>query len=361
MVDEAKTEFTADELALVPDADDGEPNADIPADDGKGGALKDDAKPQEKPAADAEPKGKTLADGADPDEEAAAKEKKADDEHKPYWPDDWREKLAEHRSAGDQKLYKKELARLKNISDPAGVYGMYREIEGRMTSGGLIKMPGKDAKEEEVKEFQKALGWTEKPEEMLDKIQLQDEAVLGDDDKPVLNEFLSSVHGSTNAADFVSKAANWYFARQEAAAAEMDEADFEFKDESTKALKAEWGASYKRRASAIASVFATAPGGSDAKNAEGVYHRLINARTPDGKVIGNDPDILRWLDSIRNEINPAASVVEDGAGAQSVDAELEKIRALRKTDSQKYWSEATQKRERELLEAQEKIQARQRA
>ena len=357
MVDEAKTDFTAEDLDLVKDADDGDPAdvdakvADAPADDNK-------SKSQD---TDAEPKGKTLADGADPEAEAAAKDEKAEKEHKPYWPDDWREKLAEHRSAGDQKAYKKELARLKNISDPAGVYGMYREIEGKLTGGGLIKVPGKDAKEEEVKEFQKAIGWTEKPEEMLEQIALAEGAVMGDDDKPVMTEFLGAIHGATSAPDFVSKAANWYFARQEQIAAEMDESDFEFKDESVKALKEEWGPAFKRRSSAIASVFATAPGGTDARNEEGVYHRLINARTPDGKVVGNDPDILRWLDAIRNEINPAASVVEDGAGNQGVQEELEKIQGLRKTDPQKYWANDTQKREQELYAALEKIQARQRA
>lgn len=361
MVDEAKTDFTAEDLDLVKDVSDDA--GDQKTDDTSGNDAKsaDDAKEAKPGKEEAAPKGKSIADGADTEEEAAAKEAKAEKEYKPYWPDDWREKLAEHRSAGDPKAYKKELARLKNIADPAGVYGMYREIEGRLTGGGLVKLPGKDAKEEDIKEFQKALGWTEKPEEMLDQVALADSAVLGDDDKPVLGEFLQSVHGATSASEFVSKAANWYFAKQEQAAADLDEADFEFRDESTKALKEEWGPSFKRRTAAIKSVFATAPGGADEKNEESVYHRLIHARTPDGKVVGNDPDILRWLDSIRNEINPAASVVEDGAGSQSVEAELEKIKGLRKTDPQKYWGNDTQKREQELYAALEKIQARQRA
>lgn len=360
MVDQAKTDFTAEDLALVPDADAGDGDAkaaDAPAGDGKGGAP-NDAKAQD---TDAGQKGKTLADGADPEAEAAAKDEKAAKDHKPYWPDDWREKMAEHIAAGDQKVYKKELARLKRVSDPTGVYGNFRELDNRLNGGGLIRVPGKDAKEEEIAAFQKAIGWTEKPEEMLEQIALKDGAVLGDDDKPVLTEFLGAIHGATSASDFVSKAANWYFARQEQIAADMDEADFEFKDESVKALKEEWGPAFKRRSSAIASVFATAPGGADPKNEEGVYHRLINARTPDGKIVGNDPDILRWLDAIRNEINPAASVVEDGAGTQSVEAELEKIKGLRKTDPQKYWANDTQKREQELYAALEKIQARQRA
>jgi hypothetical protein len=355
MTDEARQEITADDLALVPDADDGA--SDAPAEDGKSDPPKD-AKPQD---TDADPKGKTIATGADAEAEAKAKEDKAADEHKPYWPDDWREKLAEHISAGDQKLYKKELTRLKRITDPSGVYGMYRELDNRLNTGGLVKMPGKDAKDEDVKAFQKALGWTEKPEEMLEQIALKDGAVLGDDDKPVLNEFLGAVHGAASAPDFVSKAANWYFARQEQAAAEMDDSDDEFRRESETAIKEEWGPAFKRRSNAIGSIFATAPGGVDVKNEDGLFARLMGGRMADGKRVGNDPDMLRWLDSIRGEINPAASVVEDGAGTQSVDAELEKIRGLRKTDPQKYQSDAVQKRELELIEAQLKIRARQSA
>lgn len=345
---EAKQEITADDLALVSDPGEGD-----------GGDAGNEVVEGDKAAGEA--KGKSIASGADAVEADAAKEKKAEAEHKPYWPDDWREKLAEHISAGDKKAYNKELTRLKRVTDPAGVYGMYRELDNRLNSGGLIKLPGKDAKDDEKKEFQKAIGWTEKPEEMLEKIALQDGTVLGDDDKPVLNEFLGTVHGATSAAEFVSKAAQWYFAKQEKAAADMDNADDDFHRQSISALKEEWGPSFNRRKSAIASVFATAPGGSDWKNEEGLFARLAGGRTSDGKKIGDDPDFLRWIDSIRNEINPAATVVEDGASTQSVSAELDKLRDMRKNDPQRYWSPAVQKRELELIEAQEKIQARQRA
>src|SRR5690606_21070207 len=84
---------------------------------------------------------KTIATGADAEEEAKAKEEKADKDHKPYWPDNWREKLAEHIAAGDKKVYDKELKRLQRIADPSGIYGMYRELEGKFTSGGLVKVP----------------------------------------------------------------------------------------------------------------------------------------------------------------------------------------------------------------------------
>jgi hypothetical protein len=42
----------------------------------------------------------------------------------------------------------------------------------------------------------------------------------------------------------------------------------------------------------------------------------------------------------------------------TIDAELEKLQALRRTDRKKYWSPEVQAREAELYAAQEKLRAR---
>ena len=214
---------------------------------------------------------------------------------KPYWPEDWRQKMAEHASAGDKKAYEREMLRLARISDPAGVYGSYRELDAKFSSGGLVKMPGKDAKPEEVAEFAKALGWSEKPEDMVGQIKLENGAVIGDADKPVLSGFLQAIHGAASAQDFVSKATNWYYKNQEEHAAALDDGDEKFKIESTRELKEEFGPSFNRKTNAIATLFDIAAGGPDVKNEGSLYARLMGGRTADGKVIGNDPDMVRWL------------------------------------------------------------------
>jgi len=102
-----------------------------------------------------------------------------------YWPDDWREKAAEHISAGDKKIYDRELKRLSRITDPAGMYGMYRELEGKFSEGGLTKIPGPDASDDDRAAFWRQLGVPEKPEDYFDGLKLANDAVLGDLDKPV--------------------------------------------------------------------------------------------------------------------------------------------------------------------------------
>jgi hypothetical protein len=368
-IEDSKQDFSEGDLASLgaTPADDGGDGAGgdkaaetpPPADAAKDGVKPVDAAKDAAKSADKDGKAPLLAEGGDSDD--AAKEKaKAEEKAKPYWPENWREKLAEHISAGDKKLYAKELKRLERIADPAGVYGMYREAEGKLTSGGLIKKPGKDAKPEEVKEYQKALGWTEKPEEMLAEIKLENGAVLGEADKPVLGGFLQAVHGATTAQEFVSKATNWYFAGLEEQAAAMDEADDTFRREAETALKDEYGAAFKRKANGIASLFAIAPGGADIKNEGSLYARLMGGRTADGRIIGNDPDMVRFLVALTGEINPAATVVEDGnQSGMSIDAEIKQIEGRMKDDRRAYYKdEAAQSRYRELITAREKIRAR---
>lgn len=305
----------------------------------------------------------TIATGADSEGEESKTESKPETKM-PAWNDaeGWkamREEIAKHYAAGDEKAYKKELTRLERINDYKSVWGMYRDLEAKFSQGGLVKIPGKDAKPEEREAFAKQLGWTEKPEEMIGQIKLEDGMVIGDADKPMLTNFLSAVHGATSAQDFASKATAWYYKSQEEAAAIQDEVDDTFRREAERALKEEHGAAFKRKTNAVASLFATAPGGADVKNPDSLFSRLVGGRTADGKIIGNDPVVMNWLISLVNEVNPAATVVEDGnQSGVTIDTELAEIQKLRTTDRRKYFSDEVQARERELLEAKSKIQAR---
>ncbi len=309
----------------------------------------------------------TIATGADTEVEdetkdAAKAAEKATQVDRNELNEELRKMIAEHYAAGDKKAEARELKRLERIKDIKSLWGMYRELEGKFTSGGLIKKPGKDAKPEDLAEYHKALGVPEKPEEYFKDIKLDNGAVIGDADKPIVDIFAASMHKAGATPAVMSAMLNTYYAHQEQVAAELDEADDTYRRESERALKDEFGAAFKRTTAAIPTLFATAPGGSDAGNPNSLYARLMGGRTADGRVIGNDPDMLRFLVGMAREINPEATVVEEGRpGGMSIDAELASLKDLRKTDPKKYWSEAVQARELELLNAKQKVQARQRA
>ena len=245
------------------------------------------------------------------------------------------------------------------MKDLKSLWGMYREMEGKFTSGGLIKVPGKDAKPEEVAAFHKALGVPEKPEDYLKDVTLENGAVIGAADKPMLEGFAGAMHKAGAPPAVVNAALNWYYQNQEQAAAALDEGDDTFRKESERALKEELGPSFKRQVNAISTLFTTAPGGADPKNPGSLYSRIIGGRTADGRIIGNDPEIMRWLISMANEVNPVASVVEDSAGGlRSAETRLDELKAMRKSDPKKYWGDDIQREELALLDAVAKTKAR---
>lgn len=363
MNERSGAEFSADDLAMLDGDGDGQQGQQQGGDGGKDGqqqgaqAQDGDAKAAEaKDGAEAGKDKATLAQGGDPDAEAAKLAKPE------YWPKDWREKAAEHIAAGDKKAYDRELRRLQRITDPTGLYGMYRELEGKLTGGGLIKVPGKGAKPEEIAEYHKALGVPEKAEDYLKTVKLDNGAILGEADKPLVDGFAQAVHKTGATPAFVNAALNWYFAEQERQAADLDQADDDFRRASQQELKDEWGASFNRRANALGSLFQTAPGGHDVENVNSLFSRLMGGRMADGSIIGNDPSMLKWLDSLRNEINPAVSVVEDGdQSGMSIDTEIAAIEKRMRDDRRGYFKDETaQNRYRQLLEARDKIQARNR-
>lgn len=370
MTDEAPN-FSADELASLGGGDAG--NA-AQASDASSGQPKGDAgaQPQatEQKLASEAAKGQskpTIVAGGDPQAEDEAKDaakvaEKATQVDRNELTEDLRKAIAEHYAAGDKKAEAKELKRLERVKDIKSLWGMYRELEGKFTGGGLVKMPGKDAKPEDLAEFHKALGVPESPEEYFKTIKLDNGAVIGDADKPVADSFAAAVHKSGATPAVVNAAMNWYFQQQEQNAADLDEADETFRRDSIRSLKDEWGPAYQRKVNAIATVFATAPGGSDINNPNSLWAQVAAARTPDGKMLGNHPDWIKLMTYVAGEINPESTVVEDGKQAgMGLNAELASLQALRKTDPKKYWSDPVQTRELELITAQQKIQARQRA
>ena len=273
----------------------------------------------------------------------------------PAWPDNWRERMAN----GDAK----ELKRLQRFTDPSAIYGSFREMEARFGQGGLIKAPGPKATPEEKAAFHKALGVPEKPEAYLEKIALSDGKVLGDADKPIAEAFAKAIHPAGATQEVVSAAVDWYLGHQEQQAAAQYDQDVAFKNEGTDALKGEWGSSFNSNINAIPTLFGKAPGGANPNDEAGVMFRLLNGRTADGKVIGNDPDVLRWLASTALEVNPFATVVPVSADqAKAASDRLAELRKLSGKQDSEYWvgpkAKGLQEEFQKLLEAEQRAKSR---
>ena len=274
--------------------------------------------------------------------------------------DDWREKAAEHYAAGDKKLYKKELARLQRVKDSNSLWGMYRELESKFTSGTLIKKPGKDASEEDVKAYHKAIGVPDDPEEYLADYDPPAGSVMEESDSEVIGDMIGVLHSNGASKEAVHSVLNWYFDKQ---AEQLDSAlenDERYRHDSISTLKEELGPSYKRTINSLGLLFSTAYGGNDLTNEKSVAARVLGGRTSDGKLLGDDPDVIRWLISMNSEINPLTSVV-DGHGDASgkVADRIAEIEKYMREDRKGYSKdEQIQAEYRRLVTARQRAEAR---
>jgi len=255
------------------------------------------------------------------------------------WPDDWRTKLA----GGDEKTLKK-LERFNSVND---VVKWAQNLEKKMSSGEFKQALDEDATEEEIKQWREQNGIPESPDGYdLDV----DGLVVGEDDKPFLDEFLKEAHESNMPNEMVQKVVAWHYQNIEQQKEAMAEADADFQAEAQQALREEWGGEYKQNINQIKNLLSTAP--------EGIEERLLGGRTADGKVVGNDPETLKWLSGLARQINPVATVVP-GAGANQASAvqdEISQIETTMRTEPDKYWKDPKmQARLQELYSAQERL------
>jgi len=273
-----------------------------------------------------------------------------------YWPDDWREATAAAVAGDDAKVRAKEMKRLERYADPARIYAKARELEAKLSETGAVRRPGSKATDEEIRAYHRAIGVPESPADYFDQLRLDNGAVLGPADRPLAESFAAALHPAGATPEVMSAALNWYFHNEEAQAAALDEADEVFRIESEQALRKEFGSGFARKANAIAALFADTPGGADIDDRSSLFARLMGGRLADGRIVGNDPDMVRFLVSLARDLHPAATVTEAGnPSGKSIDAEIAEIRERMRSDRRGYFADhALQARYRELIATRER-------
>lgn len=260
----------------------------------------------------------------------------------PAWPDDWRDKAA----GGDEKLR----ATLERYTDPAAMAVALRNAQAKISQGVKPGAPPPNASPEELAEFRKQMGVPDSPTDY--KVELSNGMVVGEADKPFVDQFLTDVHGKNWTPGQANEALDWYFQHQDRIVREQEAADNAFNAEAQQKLKEGWGGDFNRNINILQNFLAGAP--------EGVKDRLLTGRTADGKLIGDDPMMLGWLVNMARDVNPTASLLPAGQdNAPGVDARLTEIKALMANQGSEYWkgakAEGLQKEYRELITAQAKL------
>lgn len=257
----------------------------------------------------------------------------------PIWREDWRTQIA-----GTDETIAKKLAR---YSSPKDVANALLSVQNRISAGELRSALPKNATDDQVKAWRAENGIPEAPDKY--ELKLSDGLVVGEDDKPLIDNLLKSMHKVNAPAGIASEVVNFYYATKEAEEAARQQKDADAARAASDALHAEWGTEFRPNMNMIDGLLDTAPAG--------VKDLIKFGRLSDGTPIMANPDAIRWLNNMAREINPVTTVVPN-AGANvsgAIDDELKKIETTMRTDRKAYNAdEKMQQRYRDLLNAKER-------
>lgn len=266
----------------------------------------------------------------------------------PTEPTDWatiRTKIAN----GDEKL-EKRLARYSSVESLAQAL---IAAQNKISDGSLKSALPKDATPEQLAQWREENGIPADPKDY--DLTLPDGLLIGEEDQPIVDEFVALAHSKNMTPDQVKDSIAWYMNLQEQQAEEQASADLAAKEQATTAVKEMWGSEYDINKNLIKGLVAQAP--------DGAADLILSARLADGTPMMSHAPTLRWLADLARTVNPTATVVP-GSGqnaAQAIENELADIQKLMGDKQSDYWkgpkAEKMQERYRQLISVQQKMQS----
>lgn len=223
---------------------------------------------------------------------------------------DWRRS-----TAGDDERLLAHLARYNTQNDAikAGF-----ELKQKVSSGEYrrnIPFP-LDGKPEEQAEWRKENGVPES----FDKYEMPEGIVVGENDKPMIDGFLESMHGNNANPAVVKTAIEWYYKTQDEAMAKEAENSRVQKMQTEEALRADFGTEYRPIMN--------------------MTENFIKSRFGDivgEALLASSPEVVKEFANIARELNPSATVVPNSANPmQSIQDEIASLRSQMR--DQKSWA-----------------------
>lgn len=272
-------------------------------------------------------------DGATPDDATQVDQNESNVE--PVWREDWREQIA-----GDDE---KALKRLQRLQSPADIFKSYRALEQKLSSGEVKASLPEGATDDQVAEWRKDNGIPEAPEGYLEK--MPGGVVIGEEDKPIVEDFLKSMHAKNASPEHVGEAIAWYQREREQRIAALAEEDASYAQSSEDELRGEWGNEYRLNENRISALLDTAP--------EGLADALKGGRLGDGSPLFANPDMKRWLVSLATQVNPAGTLMPGMASnkVETLQTRKAEIETMMRTNRRSYERNADVQAEyREILD-----------
>jgi hypothetical protein len=257
----------------------------------------------------------------------------------PVFGDKWRETLA-----GDNQ---EELKTLQRFADPGAMYKSYQAMRQKMSSGELkqqIPFPDKGTAEEQAA-WRKEQGVPEKPEAY--DTTLANGVVIGEEDKPLVGEFLKFAHSKHMPNAAVKETLEWFLGDyREGLEGKRAEAEASMVKVAEDQLRADWGADFRPNMNAIQGLL-----DANVSTQSGLKDRIL-------KSIKLEPEFAKLWANIARQINPVSTLtgIDPARMEQSIDAELGQIKNTMRTNRAAYNAdEKMQARYRELLAAKDRM------
>ena len=207
---------------------------------------------------------------------------------------DWRKAMAGEDPA--------ELKRLERFSDAGSLYKSYREAEKRLNEAGRVRVPGEGATEDDLKEWQKAIGVAEKPDAYEIKVQPPEGYQVGEEDKAILGRATAKVHEvlakGGKAADVINAVYEFYYNEAAGTQNNIENRAADAAAETEAELRNRWGGKFEENvnwAVAGAKQFFQ-PSSPDKLDEE--FDQFLGLTLPTGHKLGDHPQFLRMFSEI---------------------------------------------------------------
>lgn len=231
---------------------------------------------------------------------------------------------------------------LDRYSDGKAFVKAHKELVDKLASGELKtakKLP-ENPTPEQIADYRKANGIPEKP----DGYDIQFPVGFTPDEatKATLEEYRAFAHANHIPPNLVKGQVNWYLAAQQKAAEARLVQDDKDQSDGAELLRKDWGHEFGRNIQTVQALF---------EGNEELFGAIMGARGADGKKLGNNPDVLRFLVNVGVNANPSIrEYAGDGSVTPASAAErIKEIEDLRIKDWSKYRSPAIQEEYSRLL------------
>ena len=243
------------------------------------------------------------------------------DAGKPGWPDDWRAQMAN----GDARAARL----LERYTSPDAIGKALMAAQLRIRSGEVKLRPGPEATDEQRAQWRLEHGIPETPGGYDVPILLDgryDE--LDDFGKASIDAFRGTFHELDMPPEHASRIMT---VANEVAMKQMErqaEADAARQEETEDALRADWGADYRKNITLNARFMQDRLGDG--------WLSFVTARTPEGMRLADDPKFNRFINQMARAEGGTVLEAGEAVAGLNVQARIDEIRKIMSTDYPKY-------------------------